>query len=203
MTIHPNGFQYVQVYEHDDTTIQLGLYGIDQPIPIRVHPSLRYIMHRSIQTFVGTHRERLYTYNNDDVRNPKVHHFHKRMLDGPMELSEPGAKLTSAVIRMFALYRTQGNAIVTIKCTSGPDDTDNSSLSIYEPNRHTTFPLHDITLNTFRVRKSKVSRFGNPSKSSFRSPRKVAQQLDITHCHSNSYPLTQSRVSVSASPRPP
>ena len=61
MTIHPNGFQYIQVYEHDDTTIQLGLYGVDQqPIPIiRVHPSLRHIVvHRSMQTFVETYLPR-------------------------------------------------------------------------------------------------------------------------------------------------
>ena len=125
MTIHPNGFQYIQVYEHDDTTTQLGLYGIDQPIPVRIHPSLRHIMHRSMQTFVGTHREQMFSSSNNDARNPKVHYFHKRMLDGPMELSEPGAKVTSATVRMFATYRNQGNAIVTVKCTSDPDDTDN------------------------------------------------------------------------------
>ena len=119
MTIHPNGFQYVQVYEHDETTIQLGIYGIEQPIPVRVHPSLRYIMHRSMQTFVGTHRQQLSTYNNnDDVRNPKVHHFYKPKRDGPMELSAHGAKITFAAIRMFATYRDKGNAIVTVKCTS-------------------------------------------------------------------------------------
>ena len=56
---------------------------------------------------------------------------------------------------MFALYRTQGNAIVTIKCTSGPDGTDNSSLSIYEPNRHTTFPLQDATFKHIPSQKVK------------------------------------------------
>ena len=99
-----------------------------------------------MQTFVGTHREHLAAYNGDDARNPKAHHFYKRMLDGPMELSEPGAKLTFAAVRMFAMYRIQGNAIVTAKCTSDPDDIENSILSIFEPNRHTTFPLHDIPL---------------------------------------------------------
>ena len=147
MTIHPNGFKYVQLYEQDEITIQLGLYGIEQPIPVQVHPSLRHIMHRSIQTFVGTHRQNVHTYQtNDDARTPKVHHFYKPKNEGPMELSAHGAKITFAAIRMFATYRDKGNAIVTVKCTSDPDDIEQSIISIYEPNRHTTFPLHDITL---------------------------------------------------------
>ena len=145
MTIHPNGFQYVQLYEHDATTIQLGIYGIEQPIPVRVHPSLRHIMHRSMQTFVGFHRQQVNSYN-DDTHTPKIHHFYKSKNDGPMELSTHGDKITFATVRMFATYREKGKAIVTVKCTSDPDDIENSTLSIYEPNRHTVFPLHDITI---------------------------------------------------------
>ena len=145
MTVHPNGIQYVQQYEHDDTTIQLGLIGVEKPIPIRIHQSLRPIMHRSIQTFVGIYCDNQ-KYHNADTRNPKVHHFHKRMTDGPMVSSPPGAKVMSATIRMFAVYRKRGDAIVVIEATSDPDNPDKSLLSIYEPNRRMEFPLHDITL---------------------------------------------------------
>ena len=80
------------------------------------------------------------------TRKPKVHHFHGRLPStSPMKLSEPGASVTSATIRMFATYRGQGNAIVLIKYDSDPDDTDNSLLSICEPNRLMKFPLSDIT----------------------------------------------------------
>ena len=145
MTIHPNGFQYVQKYEHDDTTIQLGLFGIEKPIPIRIHQSLRNIMHRSMQTYIGIHCEQVNSYHNTDARKPKVHYFHKRMIDGPMVLSTPGATIMSATVRMFAKHRNHGDAIVTVEGTSDPDDPDKSLLSIYEPNRRTEFPLRDVT----------------------------------------------------------
>ena len=112
-------------------------------------------MHRSMQTFVGTHREQVNSYHNNDARNPKTHYFHNRMPDGPMVLSAPGATPMSATVRMFAKHRIQGNAIVTIKCTSDPDNPDNSLLSVYEPNRHTTYPLRHVTLVHVPYQKNK------------------------------------------------
>ena len=46
-------------------------------------------------------------------------------------------------------------------------------------------------LYTPHTRRTEAPQFGSPSKSSFRSPRKVTQQLDIAHCHSNSYTWAQ------------
>ena len=108
-----------------------------------------------MQTFAGTHREQVNSYHNNDARNPKTHYFHKRMLDGPMVLSAPGATPMSATVRMFAKHRIQGNAIVIIKCTSDPDSPDNSLLSVYEPNRHTTYPLRHVTLVHVPYQKNK------------------------------------------------
>ena len=123
MTIHPNGFRFVQEYAHDGATIQLGLYGIEKPIPLRVDPELRHIMHQSIQTFVGIHRELVHTYNADPTRTPKAHFYHERLFSEPMKLSEPGAQVTFATIRMLANHREKGNAIVTIKCASDSNDS--------------------------------------------------------------------------------
>ena len=197
MTIHPNGFQYVQLYEHDDTTIQLGIYGIEQPIPVRVHPSLRYIMHRSMQSFVGTHRQQLYSYNNnDDARTPKIHHFYKPKRDGPMELSARGDKITFAAVRMFATYRDKGSAIVTVKCTSDPDDIEKSILSIYEPNRHTTFPLHDITLK--QIVSSKVKGVSVPESLQISVPLTTEGDQTVTH-HTMAFQLMPSDVKTGVS----
>ena len=108
-----------------------------------------------------------------------------------MELSAHGAKITFAAIRMFATYRDKGNAIVTVKCTSDPDDIEKSILSIYEPNRHTTFPLHDITLK--QIPSSKVKGVPVPESLQILVPLTTKGDQTVTH-HTMAFQLMPSDV---------